>query len=172
MTKIDLILENIRDDYMINLLEEGTASELETLKTKKFLNENLSRIRRMLIEEGALENIREHLSENWGHYLNNLEMVEEVAHENYPNIAKSNLKNKPARDNLAGAIKDTRKLGKAAKEIGNRSAANSYDNTARAKSQLADVSAKVSDTKEAAAIGKEKTGGLSRNNPRFIKSTK
>ncbi len=69
MRKIDLILENIRDDYMINLLEEGTASELETLKTKKFLNENLSRIRHMLIEEGALEGVKQHLGDNWGKYL-------------------------------------------------------------------------------------------------------
>ncbi len=78
MTKIDLILENIRDEYLINLLEEGETSELETLKTKKFLNENLGRIRKMLVEEGAVENIREHLSENWGHYLNNLEITKET----------------------------------------------------------------------------------------------
>ncbi len=69
MRKIDLILENIRDDYMINLLEEGETSELETLKTKKFLNENLSRIRHMLIEEGALEGVKNHLGDNWGKYL-------------------------------------------------------------------------------------------------------
>ncbi len=69
MRKIDLILENIRDEYMINLLEEGTASELETLKTKKFLNENLNRIRKMLIEEGTLDGVKEHLGDNWGKYL-------------------------------------------------------------------------------------------------------
>ncbi len=69
MRKIDLILESIRDEYMINLLEEGTASELETLKTKKFLNENLNRIRKMLVEEGALEGVQRHLGNNWGKYL-------------------------------------------------------------------------------------------------------
>ncbi len=69
MRKLDLILENIRDEYMINLLEEGTSSELETLKTKKFLNENLNRIRKMLIEEGALEGVKQHLGNNWGKYL-------------------------------------------------------------------------------------------------------
>jgi len=69
MRKIDLILENIRDEYMINLLEEGSVSELETLKTKKFLNENLNRIRKMLIEEGALDSVKGHLANNWGKYL-------------------------------------------------------------------------------------------------------
>ncbi len=78
MTKIDLILENVRDEYLINLLEEGETSELETLKTKKFLTENLGRIRKMLIEEGAVDNIKKHLQENWGRYLNNLEIVQET----------------------------------------------------------------------------------------------
>ncbi len=69
MRKLDLIIENIRDEYMINLLEEGTASELESLKTKKFLNENLNRIRNMLIEEGAIDSVKNHLGNNWGKYL-------------------------------------------------------------------------------------------------------
>jgi hypothetical protein len=69
MRKLDLILENIRDEYMINLLEEGEVNELETLKTKKFLNENLNRVRAMLIEEGALDAVKGHLANNWGKYL-------------------------------------------------------------------------------------------------------
>jgi len=69
MAKLDLIIENIRDEYMINLLEEGEISELETLKTKKFLNESLSRIRGMLVEEGALDAVKGHLQNNWGKYL-------------------------------------------------------------------------------------------------------
>ncbi len=69
MAKLDYILESIRDEYMINLLEEGEVSELETLKTKKFLNENLNRIRGMLVEEGAMDAIKDHLANNWGKYL-------------------------------------------------------------------------------------------------------
>jgi len=69
MRKLDLILENIRDEFMINLLEEGETSELGTLKTKKFLNENLGRIRKMLVEEGALDSVKNHLANNWGKYL-------------------------------------------------------------------------------------------------------
>ncbi len=69
MRKLDLILENIRDEYMINLLEEGETTELETLKTKKFLNENLNRIRGMLVEEGVMDSVKNHLGNNWGNYL-------------------------------------------------------------------------------------------------------
>jgi len=69
MRKLDLIIENIRDEFMINLLEEGEVSELETLKTKKFLNESLGRIRKMLVEEGALDAVKGHLANNWGKYL-------------------------------------------------------------------------------------------------------
>jgi hypothetical protein len=69
MRKLDLILENIRDEYMINLLEEGATTELQTLKTKKFLNENLNRVRAMLIEEGVMQGVQQHLANNWGKYL-------------------------------------------------------------------------------------------------------
>ncbi len=69
MGKIDLVIESIRDEYMINLLEEGSVSELQTLKTKKFLTENLSRIRHMLINEGTMGKVQDHLKDNWGKYL-------------------------------------------------------------------------------------------------------
>ena len=69
MAKIDLIIESIRDEYMINLLEESEISELQTLKTKKFLTESLGRIRSALIEEGALDGVKQHLANNWGKYL-------------------------------------------------------------------------------------------------------
>ena len=69
MRKLNLVLENIRDEYMINFLEENTASELEILKTKKFLNESLLEMRKFLIEEGNLDGIKQHLANNWGKYL-------------------------------------------------------------------------------------------------------
>lgn len=69
MSKIDLIIESIRDEYMINLLEESEVSELEALKTKKFLNEALGRVRGMLVEEGALGQVQEILENKWAAYL-------------------------------------------------------------------------------------------------------
>lgn len=52
---------------MINILEEGTT-ELVALKTKKFLNENLSIIHKILVEEGVVDGARNHLANNWGKY--------------------------------------------------------------------------------------------------------
>ncbi len=69
MRKLNLVLENIRDEYMMNILEEGSVTELGALKTKKFLNENLGRIRGMLVEEGTMDKVKDHLSKNWGNYL-------------------------------------------------------------------------------------------------------
>ncbi len=67
MAKLQLVLENVRDRHMINILEEGTT-ELVALKTKKFLNENLSIINKILVEEGVVDGAKEHLANNWGKY--------------------------------------------------------------------------------------------------------
>lgn len=68
MRTLDLILENIRDEYMINILEEGTVSELESLKTKKFLNESIQSVRGILVQEGVMDSVRDHLADNWKKY--------------------------------------------------------------------------------------------------------
>ena len=81
MTKIDLILESIRDEYMINLLEESEVSELDALKTKKFLNESLGRIRSALIEENSLGTVKEYLAHSWGKYLAEASLMEQEAPE-------------------------------------------------------------------------------------------
>jgi hypothetical protein len=67
MRKLQLVLENVRDRHMINILEEG-VTELGVLKTKKFLNENLSVISKILVEEGVVDGARNHLANNWGTY--------------------------------------------------------------------------------------------------------
>ncbi|RLD42218.1 MAG: hypothetical protein DRI86_12070 [Bacteroidetes bacterium] len=67
MAKLQLVLENVRDRHMINILEEGTT-ELVALKTKKFLNENLSIISKILVEEGVVDGAKQHLANNWGKY--------------------------------------------------------------------------------------------------------
>jgi hypothetical protein len=56
---LEMILENKRDSYLIQVLEEGTT-ELESLKTKKYLTENLETIRKILIEEGLLDTLKNH----------------------------------------------------------------------------------------------------------------
>ena len=56
---LEIILENKRDEYLIQVLEEGTT-ELESLKTKKYLTENLNLIEKILVEEGLLDTLKNH----------------------------------------------------------------------------------------------------------------
>jgi hypothetical protein len=59
--KFDLILENIRNSYTLNLLEESSASdvsEMELLKGKKLINESTMMLRRILIQEGVMEDVK------------------------------------------------------------------------------------------------------------------
>ena len=67
MALLNKIIENKRDEYMINVLEEST-SELESLKTKKYLTENLSMIGKILVEEGVVDAAKANLANNWGKY--------------------------------------------------------------------------------------------------------
>jgi len=57
MAKLDLVLESVRDRYMINVLEEGTT-ELGALKTKRFLTESTQRIKEILIQEGVMDSVK------------------------------------------------------------------------------------------------------------------
>jgi len=69
--KLEMILESKKNKYLLNILEES-STELETLKSKKYLNENIQEIRKFLIEEGFLNNAKEHLKNNWGKYATGL----------------------------------------------------------------------------------------------------
>jgi hypothetical protein len=67
MALLNKVIENKRDEYMINVLEEGTT-ELESLKTKKYLTENLHMIGKILMEEGVVDAAKANLANNWGKY--------------------------------------------------------------------------------------------------------
>jgi len=67
MALLNKVIENKRDEYMISVLEEGTT-ELESLKTKKYLTENLHLIGKILMEEGVVDAAKANLSNNWGKY--------------------------------------------------------------------------------------------------------
>ena len=63
--KLDLILENIRNSYTLNLLEESSAtdvSEMEVLKGKKLINESTMMLRKILIQEGVMEDVKDVIS--------------------------------------------------------------------------------------------------------------
>jgi len=54
--RVHEICESVRDEYLLTALEESeNLSEKEILKMKKFLNESLNRIEKMLVEEGYVE---------------------------------------------------------------------------------------------------------------------
>jgi len=61
-------IETVRDRHLMAVLEESEVTELQALKTKKFLNENLNIIKKVLVEEGVLDGARQHLANNWGKY--------------------------------------------------------------------------------------------------------
>ncbi len=63
--KLDLILENVRNKYNMGLLEESSLSELDVLKGKVMINESTMAIRKMLVEEGTIENVKSFLEESW-----------------------------------------------------------------------------------------------------------
>jgi len=67
MAILSKVIENKRDEYMIQVLEEGTT-ELESLKTKKYLTENLTLIGKILMEEGVVDAAKANLANNWGKY--------------------------------------------------------------------------------------------------------
>lgn len=66
--KLDTILESVREDYLMKVLEEGTTTELDTLRTKKFLRESTQEIRKILIQEGVMDSVKNHLQNNWKTY--------------------------------------------------------------------------------------------------------
>jgi len=69
MATLNEAVEIVRDRHLMNVLEEGTVtSELDVLKTKKFLTENLSFIKKILVEEGVVDGAKDHLKNNWGKY--------------------------------------------------------------------------------------------------------
>ena len=59
--KLDLILENVRNSYTLNLLEESSVQgidEKEVLMGKMLINESTMMVRRILVEEGVMEDVK------------------------------------------------------------------------------------------------------------------
>ncbi len=64
--KLDLILENVRNNYSLGLLEESESlSEKELLQGKILINESTMAIRSMLVEEGTIRAVQDVLEEAW-----------------------------------------------------------------------------------------------------------
>ena len=63
--KLDLVLENTRNKYAMDLLEESELSERETLNGKLIINESTMQVREMLVEGGLLQGVKDILEESW-----------------------------------------------------------------------------------------------------------
>ena len=60
--KLHEIVESVKEDYLLNVIEES-SSDAEVLKTKKFLNETALIIESMLVEEGLGDGMKEILKD-------------------------------------------------------------------------------------------------------------
>ena len=75
--KLDLILENIRGQYTLGLLEESEAlGEKEVLKGKLLINEATMEIRKMLVEEGVMADVRYLLESSFANIIEEFSMAE------------------------------------------------------------------------------------------------
>jgi len=66
--KLHEIIENVKEDYLLNVIEEST-NDAEVLKTKKFLNETASIVENMILEEG-IKDIYGNVKDMFGAYTN------------------------------------------------------------------------------------------------------
>ena len=84
--KIDLILENIRNQYTLGLLEESTVAGLDektVIKGKMLINESTMELRKMLIQEGVLADVRAMLADGFAR------VIEEATWEDFTHGLKN-----------------------------------------------------------------------------------
>jgi len=64
--KLDLVLENTRNQYNLGLLEESDGLDEKTvLQGKILINESIMQVRKMLVEEGTIGAVQSMLEESW-----------------------------------------------------------------------------------------------------------
>ena len=136
--KLDLILENIRNSYTLNLLEESSAtdvSEREVLKGKKLINESTMMLRKMLIQEGVMEDVKAVIGSQFK------SIIEESFWEDMPDKAVKLLGGSTAgeTEQLNGAINH---LAKQSGGTFAQAGINADESLASAKSQINDLISK------------------------------
>ncbi len=68
--KLDLVLENTRNQYNLGLLEESDGLDEKTvLQGKILINESIMQIRKMLVEEGTIVAVQNLLQESWADHV-------------------------------------------------------------------------------------------------------
>jgi len=91
--RIHEIVESVKENYLLNALEEST-SEIEVLRTKKFLNEAASVIETVLVEEGVVDSVKEYVKNAYANAAQRAAALKDQA-KNYYNQAADAVKAVP-----------------------------------------------------------------------------
>ena len=90
--KIDLILENIRNQYTLGLIEESTIEGLDertVLKGKMLINESTMELRKMLIQEGVMADVRAMLHDGFAQIIEEFSFDgDEVVNDTFDGVGR------------------------------------------------------------------------------------
>lgn len=105
--KLDLILENIRNQYTLGLLEESTGARLDektVLKGKMLINESTMELRKILIQEGVLADVRAMLADRFAR------VIEEATWEDFTQGLKNAFTAPESQRSIADRLEHERSL--------------------------------------------------------------
>lgn len=112
--KLDLILENVRNSYTLNLLEESSThgvDEREVIKGKMLINESTMMVRRILVEEGVMQNVKALLENTFA------QIIEESIFGDWEPASEEQIMNNSAAENATNRVSSA--IGQNNAAIGN-----------------------------------------------------
>ena len=112
--KLDLILENVRNSYTLNLLEESSThgvDEREVIKGKMLINESTMMVRRILVEEGLMQNVKVLLENTFA------QIIEESIFGDWEPASEEQIMNNSAAENTTNKFSSA--IGQNNTSIGN-----------------------------------------------------
>lgn len=99
--KLDLILENVRNSYTLNLLEESSThgvDEREVIKGKMLINESTMMVRRILVEEGLMQDVKVLLENTFA------QIIEESIFGDWEPASEEQIMNNSAAENATNRV--------------------------------------------------------------------
>ena len=99
--KLDLILENVRNGYTLNLLEESAVhgvDEREVIMGKMLINESTMMVRRILVEEGLMQNVKVLLENTFA------QIIEESIFGDWEPASEEQIMNNSAAENATNRV--------------------------------------------------------------------
>ena len=114
MMKLDLILENVRNGYTLNLLEESSihgVDEREVIKGKMLINESTMMVRKILVEEGLMQDVKVLLENTFA------QIIEESIFGDWEPASEEQIMNNSAAENATNRVSSA--IGQNNTAIGN-----------------------------------------------------